>query len=163
MQTVSPAEPIIRVAALGGGVIGQSWTALFLAAGVSVALFDPDTAAEARVRESVDRAWPVLTALGLADETGRGALVVHDSARAAVDGAQFVQESVPERLAVVASSASGLTLTELQAGWRDPARLVLGHPLNPPHLIPLVEVVTIEVSREVPGRVANRLQAALWR
>ncbi len=83
-------------------------------------------------------------------------------------------------------SASGLTLTELQAGWRDPARLVLGHPFNPPHLIPLVEVmgndrtdpdavatargfyeaigkVTIEVKREVPGHVANRLQAALWR
>jgi 3-hydroxyacyl-CoA dehydrogenase len=86
----------------------------------------------------------------------------------------------------LASSASGLTLTELQAGWRNPARLVLGHPFNPPHLIPLVEVmgnqrtapgvvdwtrrfyesigkVTIEVKREVPGHVANRLQAALWR
>jgi 3-hydroxybutyryl-CoA dehydrogenase len=132
-----------------------------------------------------------------------GELVVCDDARAAVEGADFVQESVPERIAVkrelyaaiepvlgattvVASSASGLTLTELQSGWRDPARLVLGHPFNPPHLIPLVEVmgnertdpwavpwtrafyesigkVTIEVRREVPGHVANRLQAALWR
>lgn len=87
---------------------------------------------------------------------------------------------------MLASSASGLTLSELQAGWRDPGRLVLGHPFNPPHLIPLVEVmgndcttagivdrarrfyesvgkVTIEVKREVPGHVANRLQAALWR
>jgi 3-hydroxybutyryl-CoA dehydrogenase len=124
-------------------------------------------------------------------------------AAAAVEGAQFVQESIPERVAakhelfaeiedaladgaVIASSASGLTLSELQAGWRDPGRLVLGHPFNPPHLIPLVEVmgnqrtdpgvvdrarafyesigkVTIEVRREVPGHVANRLQAALWR
>ena len=124
-------------------------------------------------------------------------------ARDAVDGAHFVQESIPERVAlkhalyagiedalderaIVASSASGLTLSELQPGWRDPSSFVLGHPFNPPHLIPLVEVmgnertgqgvvarartfyesvgkVTIEVRREVPGHVANRLQAALWR
>ena len=142
--------------------------------------------------------------LGLTEaEAPTGELLVSDDAGAAVEGAQFVQESIPERLelkrrlyteieplladdAVVASSASGLTLTELQSGWRDPARLVLGHPFNPPHLIPLVEVmgnhhtapgvvesargfyesigkVTIEVRREVPGHVANRLQAALWR
>ncbi len=201
-QTGLPAT-ITRVATLGGGLIGQSWTALFLAAGKSVALFDPDPGAEARVRDAVEGAWPVMTAIGLTSETGAGTLVVHDSARAAIEGAQFVQESVPERLdvkhelyaeietalgdaTVVASSASGLTLTELQAGWRDPARLVLGHPFNPPHLIPLVEVMgnertdpsavarargfyeaigklTIEVKREVPGHVANRLQAALWR
>ncbi len=192
------------MASLGGGVIGQSWTALFLAAGRSVALYDPDPTTEARVREAVASAWPALRSLGLAKSAAPTAeLLVVDDARAAVDGAQFVQESVPERLdvkhrlyaeiepvldetAVVASSASGLTLTELQAGWRDPARLVLGHPFNPPHLIPLVEVmgnqhtapgvvawarafyesigkVTIEVKREVPGHVANRLQAALWR
>jgi len=118
---------------LGGGLIGQSWTALFLAAGRSVALFDPDPAAETRVRNAVEDAWPVLTALGLVSGAGAGTLVVHDSAAAAVEGAQFVQESVPERLdvkhalyaeiepvlddaTVVASSASGLTLTELQAG-----------------------------------------------
>lgn len=193
-----------RVACLGGGVIGQSWTALFLAAGTSVTLFDPDPAAAGRVREAVARAWPTLVALGLTDgDVPSDELVLCDSARAAVDGAQFVQESIPERpdlkhelyariepaldeAAVVASSASGLTLSELQRGWRDPARFVLGHPFNPPHLIPLVEVmgnertaagvvdrargfyesigkVTIEVKREVPGHVANRLQAALWR
>jgi carnitine 3-dehydrogenase len=192
------------VASLGGGLIGRSWTALFVAAGKSVAVFDPDPATEERVREAVESAWPDLVSLGLADDSGpAGDLTFCGDARAAVDGAQFVQESIPERLdlkhelyaavepalehaAVVASSASGLTLTELQAGWRDPARLVLGHPFNPPHLIPLVEVmgnertaagvvaaarrfyesvgkVTIEVRREVPGHVANRLQAALWR
>jgi len=192
------------VASLGGGVIGRSWTALFLAAGKSVALFDPDPAAESRVTETVAAVWPTLISLGLtAAGTSSGELLVCDSARAAVEGAQFVQESIPERLdlkhqlyaqiepvlgdtAVVATSASGLTLTELQGGWRNPSRLVLGHPFNPPHLIPLVEVmgnqrtapgvvdwtrrfyesigkVTIEVKREVPGHVANRLQAALWR
>ena len=95
-------------------------------------------------------------------------------------------EDALEPQAIVASSASGLTLTEMQGGWRSPGRFVLGHPFNPPHLIPLVEVlgndhthdgvvatarafyesvgkVTIEVRKEVPGHVANRLQAALWR
>ena len=145
-----------------------------------------------------------MEALGLTQESApEGELTFCDDPRAAVDGASFVQESIPERLpikhalystiepildaeAVVASSASGLTLSELQAGWKDPSRFVLGHPFNPPHLIPLVEVmgndqtgpgvvraarefyesigkVTIEVKREVPGHVANRLQAALWR
>ncbi len=192
------------MAALGGGLIGRSWAVLFLAAGKSVAVFDPDPATEARVGEAVESAWPVLRQLGLATTAApTGELVVCDDPRAAVEGARFVQESIPERIAlkhelyaviepslgeetIVASSASGLTLTELQRGWRDPARLVLGHPFNPPHLIPLVEVmgndrtdagvvtrarefyesvgkVTIEVRREVPGHVANRLQAALWR
>lgn len=193
-----------RVAALGGGLIGRSWTALFLAAGRDVAVFDPDPATEARVRDTVETSWPVLRQLGLATtDAPTGELVICDDARAAVEGASFVQESVPERVAlkhdlyaaiepalaadvVVASSASGLTLGELQPGFADPSRLVLGHPFNPPHLIPLVEVmgnertapgvvdaarrfydsvgkVTIEVRREVPGHVANRLQAALWR
>ncbi len=193
-----------RVAALGGGLIGRSWAVLFLASGRSVTVYDPDPATGDRIRQTLEEAWPVLTTIGLATtDRPTGELVLCDDAREAVDGACFVQESVPERLplkhalyaeiepvlapgAIVASSASGLTLSELQAGWADPARLVLGHPFNPPHLIPLVEVmgndrtapgvvaaarafyesvgkVTIEVRREVPGHVANRLQAALWR
>lgn len=199
-----PASAVSRVAVLGGGLIGCSWTALFLAAGKSVAIYDPDPAAEARVRGTVGSSWPVLRRLGLTDAASPEAdLTICSSARQAVDGAEFIQESVPERLdlkhglyqdieeslgraTVVATSASGLTLTELQEGWRQPDRFVLGHPFNPPHLIPLVEVmgnertapgvvewtrafyesigkVTIELRREVPGHVANRLQAALWR
>jgi 3-hydroxyacyl-CoA dehydrogenase len=195
---------VSRVAALGGGLIGRSWTALFVAAGRSVSVFDPDPEAEGRVRAAVDDAWPALIALGLASGDGpSGELTFTSDPRTAVEGAQFVQESIPERVllkhalyaeiepalapgAIVASSASGLTLSELQEGWTDRGRLVLGHPFNPPHLIPLVEVmgndrtdagvvdaarafyesvgkVTIEVRREVPGHVANRLQAALWR
>lgn len=198
------AAEVRRVAALGGGLIGRSWVTLFLAAGKSVTVYDPDPATETRIRDAIETSWPVLRELGLAHGDGfEGELAVVDDPRAAVDGADFVQESIPERIAlkhqlyrtiepllgagaVVATSASGLTLTELQAGWRDPARFVLGHPFNPPHLIPLVEVmgndrtapgvvdrtrrfyesvgkVTIEVRREVPGHVANRLQAALWR
>ena len=198
------AADVTHVAILGGGLIGRSWTALFLAAGKSVAVHDPAPDAEARVRASVAEAWPVLRELGLTGASEpAGELVMCGDAREAVAGAQFVQESIPERVelkhqlyrhvedaldpdAVVATSASGLTLSELQAGWRDPAPFVLGHPFNPPHLIPLVEVmgnhrtgvgvvdraravyesagkVTIELKREVPGHVANRLQAALWR
>lgn len=202
---MSPSEQgsVDHVCSLGGGVIGASWTALFLAAGTSVAVHDPAPTAEAHVRDYIETAWPVLTELGLTDNGTPDAVSFHADPRAAVDGAGFVQESVPERIgikhetyrsiedalapdAIVASSASGLTLAEMQGGWADPARFVLGHPFNPPHLIPLVEVlgndrtadgvvdaarafyesvgkVTIEVRREVPGHVANRLQAALWR
>ena len=203
-NTAPQAAEVHRVAALGGGLIGRSWVTLFLAAGKSVTVFDPDPATETRIKDAIETSWPVLRQLGLAQSDGfDGELVVVDDPRAAVDGADFVQESIPERIAlkhelyrtiepvlgtdaVIATSASGLTLSELQGGWRDPARFVLGHPFNPPHLIPLVEVmgnertapgvvewtrrfyesvgkVTIEVRREVPGHVANRLQAALWR
>ena len=192
-----------HTAVLGAGVIGASWTALFLASGRSVAVYDVSDTVEKDVRDYVEMAWPTLDELGLTDGGTPDAITFHRSAAQAVEGATFVQESVPERVevkhalyadiepalatgAVVASSASGLTLSEMQAGWRDPSRLVLGHPFNPPHLIPLVEVmgnecttdgiaeaaerfyaaigkVTIRVNREVPGHVANRLQAALWR
>jgi len=192
-----------HTASLGGGVIGASWTALFLASGRSVAVYDPAAGIEHRVRQYIERAWPTLDELGLTEHGSPDALSFYDTARDAVAGAAFVQESVPEQLAIkhelfaeiepaldadaiVSSSASGLTLAEMQGGWASPNRFVLGHPFNPPHLIPLVEVlgneltddgvvdqarhfyeavgkVTIEVRREVPGHVANRLQAALWR
>lgn len=192
-----------KTAVIGAGVIGASWAALFLASGRDVAVYDPSPEGEAAVRDYVERAWPTLIELGLAVDGRKGSLSFHTTAAGAVAGADFVQESVPERIAIkhalyaeiepalksgaiVASSASGLTLSEMQAGWQDPANFVLGHPFNPPHLIPLVEVmgndrtrlaavpeaeefyrlvgkVTIRVNREVPGHVANRLQAALWR
>ncbi|MEW6629625.1 MAG: 3-hydroxyacyl-CoA dehydrogenase NAD-binding domain-containing protein [Pseudomonadota bacterium] len=192
-----------HTAVLGAGVIGASWTALFLASGYSVSVFDVSDTAEAQVRNYVEQAWPVLKELGLTERGNPDRVSFHKSPADAVDGAHFVQESVPERLnikhelfaaiepalapeAVVASSASGLTLSEMQAGWKNPGRFVLGHPFNPPHLIPLVEImgnertadgvvalaerfyasvgkVTIRVNREVPGHVANRLQAAVWR
>jgi 3-hydroxybutyryl-CoA dehydrogenase len=180
---------------LGAGVIGASWTALFLRAGHRVSVYDPAPDAERSVRLYVEKAMEPTGALG--------ELRFYATAREAVADADFVQESVPERLqlkhdlyasietalprnAVIASSASGLRLSEMQDGWRHPARFVLGHPFNPPHLIPLVEVmgnertapgvietaerfyqsvgkITIRVNREVPGHIANRLQAALWR
>lgn len=192
-----------HTACLGGGVIGASWAALFLASGRSVALFDPDPEVEGKVRGYINTAWPAMTELGLTCNGTPDAISFHSSAVSAVEGAAFVQENVPERLpikhavfaqiepnlapeAIIASSASGLTLSQMQSGWVDPSRFVLGHPFNPPHLIPLVEVqgndrtedgviaatqsfyeaigkTTIRVQKEVPGHVANRLQAAIWR
>ncbi|WP_411958995.1 3-hydroxyacyl-CoA dehydrogenase NAD-binding domain-containing protein [Pseudomonas sp. s4] len=191
-----------NVAVIGAGVIGASWAALFLASGRNVAVYDPSPTMEADVRAYIDNAWPTLRELGLANAEP-GQLSFHDDVASAVQKADFVQESVPERIAIkhelfakleaalkpgaiVASSASGLRLSEMQAGWKNPSHFILGHPFNPPHLIPLVEVmgndktasdvveqaerfyqlvgkVTIRVNREVKGHVANRLQAALWR
>ena len=194
---------ITTTAVLGAGVIGASWTALFAAAGMDVRVFDVSPTAEQDVNAYVANAWPTLLELGLAEEGRKGKISFHASAAEAVTSAQFVQENVPERIelkhkifaeieehllpqAVVSSSASGLMVREMQEGWKNPGRFILGHPFNPPHLIPLVELlgnekteedalevaeaffkavgkVTIRVRREVPGHVANRLQAALWR
>jgi len=196
-------EGIDRVAVVGAGTIGASWTALFLAAGLEVDVYDPSDRAEDYVTDYVTSAWPSLIALGLAQSADPSAPSFSATPEDAVARAQFVQESVPERLdvkhdiyrriephlapeAIVASSASGLMVREMQAGWRDPGRFILAHPFNPPHLIPLVELlanertadgvldraarfyeacgkVTIRMNKEIPGHVANRLQAALWR
>lgn len=192
-----------NTAVLGAGVIGASWTALFLAAGKNVNVFDVSPTVQEDVHGYVERAWPTLMELGHAKEGRRGNLAFFGSASEAVRGCQFIQENVPERIeikhatyaeiepqleadAIVCSSASGLMVQEMQKGWKDPSRFLLGHPFNPPHLIPLVELLgnektadgvielaeifyrdvgktTIRVNKEVPGHVANRLQAALWR
>ncbi|MGB6308819.1 MAG: 3-hydroxyacyl-CoA dehydrogenase NAD-binding domain-containing protein [Steroidobacteraceae bacterium] len=195
---------IKRVAVIGTGVIGASWTALFLAKGLSVTATDVAPGAEARLRQYVDEAWPALESLGLAPGASRSKLKFTADLAQAVDGAELVQENGPERIdfkktlygqldallpptAIIASSSSGLTMSEIQSGCpTHPERCVIGHPFNPPHLVPLVEIVggaktsedtirrvadfytalgkrTIRLHKEVPGHVANRLQAALWR
>jgi 3-hydroxyacyl-CoA dehydrogenase len=195
---------IRRVAVIGTGTIGASWAANFLAAGLDVAAWDPAPDAEGFLRRFVEKAWPALERLGMVRAgASRARLSFHPTAAAAVDGAGFVQESGPEREevkialfaeldgalppdAIIASSSSGLLVSRLQSRCRHPERCVLGHPFNPPHLIPLVEVVggaktdpaaieraldfyagigkrPIPIRKEVRGHVANRLQAALWR
>lgn len=191
-----------RAAVLGAGVIGASWTSLFLAAGLEVDVYDNAESAEQSVRDYIAGAWPTLTELGMTENGDPDKVRFHGSAGDAVANVQFVQENVPERLpikhatfaeieprlapeAIVSSSASGLMVSEMQEGWKDPSRFMLGHPFNPPHLIPLVELltnertadgvmeeaeafykqvgkVTIRVKKEVPAHVSNRLQAALW-
>ena len=194
---------IKRVAVIGTGVIGASWTALFLARGLDVTATDVAPGAEERLRKFVADAWPALVDLGAANVVP-GRLKFSNDLESAVADAQLVQENGPERIdfkktlygqldawlpptAIIASSSSGLTMSEIQSGCpRHPERCVIGHPFNPPHLIPLVEIVggaqtsadtirrvtdfytalgkrTIRLHKEVPGHVANRLQAALWR
>jgi 3-hydroxyacyl-CoA dehydrogenase len=195
---------IKRVAVIGTGVIGASWTALFLAKGLNVVATDVAPGAEGRLKQYVDDAWPALESLGLAPGASRSNLKFVADLSQAVAGAELVQENGPERIdfkktlygqldallaptAIIASSSSGLTMSEIQSGCpAHPERCVIGHPFNPPHLIPLVEIVggaktsedtiqrvedfytalgkrTIRLHKEVPGHVANRLQAALWR
>jgi len=194
------------VAIVGCGTIGASWSAWFLAKGLSVRCWDPAPAAEAFTRRYIEEAWPVLERLGAvrANKGGwRDRFSHHPALGDALAGADFVQENAPERLdlkrsllqdldtllaptRVIASSTSGFTASELQRDMVHPQRLVVGHPFNPPHLIPLVEVVggqatdpdavawaltfytdsdkrAIHLRKEVAGHVANRLQAALWR
>ncbi|MBY0296889.1 MAG: 3-hydroxyacyl-CoA dehydrogenase [Methylobacterium sp.] len=194
---------IRRVAVIGTGVIGASWASLVLARGLDVTACDPSPGAEERLRATVARQWPALTAIGLAAGASPERLRFVAEPEAAVAGADFVQENGPERLeikretfrrldaaappdVVLATSSSGLTPSAIQTVCRHPGRVVLGHPFNPPHLVPLVEVLggerthegavaaamavyadlgkrPIRLKRELVGHVANRLQAALWR
>ncbi|MBV8650905.1 MAG: 3-hydroxyacyl-CoA dehydrogenase [Alphaproteobacteria bacterium] len=192
-----------RVAVIGAGTIGASWAAWFLARGLAVTASDPAPEGEGFLRRYVDEAWPALTRLGLAPGASQAALRFERDPAAAVAGADFVQESGPEREDVkrtlfrrldealdpgvpLVTSSSGLLMSRIQEGLRHPERCVVGHPFNPPHLIPLVEVVggtqtapdvvervmafyaavgkrPIHIKKEVKGHLANRLQAALWR
>ena len=192
----------MNIAVLGSGTIGQSWCALFLAAGHRVVAYDPNPSMHQQILDSIARAQSTLEALGYSGTGCSEYLEFTTDAREAVKGCRFIQENAPEDLslkhalyqeiepaldsdAVLLSSTSGLTLSELQNGLSNLSRLVIAHPFNPPHLIPLVEVlgndltrsglvaevlrfyeslgkVPIELKKSVPGHVANRLQAVLW-
>jgi 3-hydroxyacyl-CoA dehydrogenase len=197
-------KPIRRIAIIGTGVIGASWSALFLAKGLEVAATDVAPNAEAALRRFVDAAWPALKRLGLSPGASRSNLKFTADLARAIAGADLVQENGPERIdfkkklygqldellppdVIIASSSSGLTMSEIQSGAAThPERCVIAHPFNPPHLIPLVEIVggaktseetirraaefytsigqrTVRLNKEMPGHVANRLQAALAR
>ena len=197
-------KPIQRVAIIGTGVIGASWTALFLAKGLEVTATDVAPNAEATLRRFIEAAWPALKRLGLAPGASQSKLTFTADLAAAVRGVDLVQENGPERIdfkkklygqldellppdVIIASSSSGLTMSEIQSGaGSHPERCVIAHPFNPPHLVPLVEIVggaktseetierasefytalgkqTVRLHKEVPGHVANRLQAALAR
>jgi carnitine 3-dehydrogenase len=195
---------IRNVAIVGTGLIGASWAAQYLASGFDVIATDPAPDAEAKVRKWVDEAWELLESMGLASGASRKRLTFSANLKEAVSNADFVQESVPERLVlkarvfaqmdevapaetILASSASGVTMDAIQSSCKHhPERCVIGHPFNPPHIIPLVEVVggaktserviaeamsfyasigkkPIRLRKAVPGHVGNRLQAALYR
>jgi 3-hydroxyacyl-CoA dehydrogenase len=192
-----------RVAIIGAGTIGASWAAHFLGQGMEVQGWDPAPDGEQRARAFIDNAWDAVQRLGAVEGATPERLSWHATVAETVDGVDFVQESAPEKTAVkvalykeldaaladhvvMSSSTSGLIMSELQAGLPGASRFVVGHPFNPPHLIPLVEVLggkdtdgaavdwaldfynahgkkAIRLNKEVPGHLVNRIQAALWR
>jgi carnitine 3-dehydrogenase len=204
---VKPGRPapdaVRRVTVVGTGVIGGGWAAHFLRRGYDVVAWDPGPDARGRLTALLDTAWPSLERLGLSPGAARDRLTWADTLEEALTDTDFVQESSPEVLdakvallaevdgltrpeVVVASSTSGLLMSDMAVDCRNPGRFVVGHPFNPPYLIPLVEVVggrgtdpetvtwaerfytaagktSLTMEQEVPGFVGNRLQEALWR
>jgi 3-hydroxyacyl-CoA dehydrogenase len=151
-------KPVQRIAIVGTGLIGASWAAEYLARGFDVIATDPAPNAEANLRKYDDEAWPALTDIGLSPGATRERLAFTSNMKEAVSKADFVQENGPERPdfkiklfadmddatppdSLIASSSSGLTMTVIHSGCKRPERCVIGHPFNPPHIIPLVEVV----------------------
>jgi carnitine 3-dehydrogenase len=199
---VEPGQ-VRRVGIVGAGVIGGGWALHYLRMGFDVDVYDPAPHAEGGLLRLRDTAWPVLERLGLRPGASTDRLSFHADLLSAVAEADLVQENGPEDGAVkrriladidrvtppeviIASSTSGFAMTMLQADCAHPQRCVVGHPFNPPYLIPLVEVVggkltdpaavdwltgfyravgkrPLRLSRELPGFVANRLQEAMWR
>jgi 3-hydroxyacyl-CoA dehydrogenase len=194
---------ISRVAIVGTGLIGSSWAAYYLAHGLDVVATDPVPGTEGKVRQYIEAAWPALAKIGLVPGASTSRLQFTGDLKEAVAGADLVQENAPEREpikiklfaeidsilpppAILASSTSGIPMSRIQSECKHPERCVTGHPFNPPHLVPLVEVVggaktsaeTIErvmrfyttmgkralhIRKEISGHVANRLSAALYR
>src|SRR5258706_5020212 len=203
MHPMNYDKPIRRIAIVGTGVIGASWAAQYLARGLDVVATDPAPNAEAKLRKYVDDAWGVLTAIGLVPGASRDRLSFSADMKPALAQADLVQENGPERPdfkvklfadmddatppdSLIASSSSGITPSVMQSKCRFPERVLVGHPFNPPHIMPLVEVVggaetspaalaqamkfyaaigkkPILLRKEMPGHVANRLQLALYR
>ncbi len=195
------------VAVIGAGVTGASWAALFAAHGLFVRLHDQNPQRLASGLERARKHAIFLADHGMANpksvEVGLRTLKPCTELSEAVDGAAFVQEAVFEsyevkravfeavdryapRHALIATSSSGLSISRMQTAARYPERCLAGHPYNPPHLIPLVEIAPGEhtapeaveaaqqfyegvgktpvvLKREVPGYLANRMSAALWR
>ena len=147
-----------QIALIGAGVIGSGWATRCLAKGLRVVLTDPSPDARAQVDQTIENAWPVLEDAGLAGQGDRTNFRFVETIQEAVEGADFIQENVPEREhikievleaidryaaadVVIASSSSGLLPSRLQAGCRYPDRVVIGHPFAPVYLLPLVEIV----------------------
>src|SRR6204780_4816656 len=196
-------QPVHRIATVGTGVIGASWAAYYLARGIDVGATDPGPRAEANLGKYVDDAWALLTQVGLSPGASRDRLTFNSDMSRALAQADWVQENAPERPdfkiklfaqmdeaappnSILASSSSGITMDVIQSACKRPERCVIGHPFNPPHVVPLVEVVggaktseaTIEramafyasigkkavrLHKALPGHVANRFQAALYK
>ena len=197
------AESIRSVGVVGGGLIGLSWAALFAARGLEAVVYDPEPAVEDELAAFVATAWPTLREIGLAEAETPSIAPRFTTALAGLASVDFVQENVPDRIeikrqtvalleevigenVVIASSTSSLLASDIQAEAKHPSRILVGHPMNPPHLVPLVELVageatspeamdlaeafyrrldriTVRVKKEAVGHIANRLSSALYR
>lgn len=190
-------DTVKSLAVVGAGMIGASWAALASAHGIGVSAYDPNPEAEVGFRRYIERARAQLAELGL---TGAGTVSFSADLATSLEGADFVQESGPENEAVkrkllaeidevlppgaiIASSTSALVRSAIVADCARPERVVVAHPFNPPHLVPLVEIVgadpevvtraaafyrtlgrrPVVLNREMPGHIANRLASALYR
>jgi len=194
---------VTRVTSIGAGPIGAGWAAHFLARGYDVCAYIHDPKERESFDAILDTAWISLSALGLEKGASRDRLSVTSDLNMAIQDTDFIQESAPERIeikqalyktlgeivpshVVIGSSTSGLTMTDIQQNCATPERCVIGHPFNPPYLLPLVEIVggkqtspdavawagkfyesagksPLIMKKEIPGFVATRLQEALWR
>lgn len=201
--TIDPTNAEKTAVVIGGGVIGASWAALFLVNGLKVIVSDPDPEIAMKARAIVEAAFPALEALGYETTLALENLSFEKDNAAAVANADIVQECGPEKTefkqalwkaveqaapkdALLCSSSSTIPASVQFTQMTDPSRLLVGHPFNPPHLMPLVEVVptpttdpaitaralafytgvgkvALEIKKEIPGFVANRLQAAIFR
>jgi carnitine 3-dehydrogenase len=196
-------ESVSRVSCIGAGPIGGGWAAHFLARGYHVTSYLHDAAEHEALMRLIETAWTSLEAIGLASGASLDNFRWTTDLADATHEAEFIQESVPEMLplkqalyktlgeivdarVVIASSTSGLSMTDIQANCATPQRTVVAHPFNPPYLLPLVEMIggektspqTVEWSekfyrcagksplvmkKEIPGFIATRLQEAIWR
>jgi 3-hydroxyacyl-CoA dehydrogenase len=196
------AAQIQHVAVIGAGTIGASWTAFFLSRGLLVSVYDPEPARAQYVRQYIEDCWPILQRFGAWPAASPEQWSFSSNLADAAADAEFIQESAPDNFSlkralfaeldtlarpdvVIASSTSSLLLTDLQQGLARAERFAVAHPFNPPHLIPLVEVVggrdtalavsdwcydffaylgktVLRLRKEVVGHAMNRLQAALF-
>ena len=203
MSRYQDVNAVKSIGIVGTGTIGASWAAYFLAQGFKVKAWDPANTWKVKLENFIESAWIDLEKLGVSEIATPSNLTLCDELGAVTEGVDFIQENAPEQLGVkqklfreldktaptsviISSSTSGLIMSEMQENIENAERFVVGHPFNPPHLIPLVEVVggeltaaevvewtidfynligkhAIKINKEVPGHLANRLQAALWR
>ncbi|MCZ6723151.1 MAG: 3-hydroxyacyl-CoA dehydrogenase NAD-binding domain-containing protein [Gammaproteobacteria bacterium] len=196
-------EAVRRVTCIGAGPIGGGWAAHFLAQGYEVTSYLHDASEQDALQRLLKTAWASVEEIGLAKGASLDNFNWTTDLKEATENAEFIQESAPEVLelkqelyqklgeivdpqVVIASSTSGLSMTDIQARCSTPERTIVGHPFNPPYLLPLVEMIggkkttartvdwTVEfykvagkaplvMNKEVPGFIATRLQEAIWR
>jgi len=192
-----------NITCIGAGPIGGGWAAHFLAQGYQVTSYLHDASEYDALMRLLETAWASLEQIGLADNASLDNFQFTTDLAEATENAEFIQESVPEVLklkqglyktlgdivdanVVIASSTSGLSMTDIQANCATPERTVVAHPFNPPYLLPLVEMIGGEntsaeciawterfykvsgksplvMKKEIPGFIATRLQEAIWR